>query len=146
MVIFLIILFTIAMLVFSVSNDIFLGYGLTISLLLFSLVGLKRNKSIKDLFSLYIAESKRSLPIIYILLLISILISTWLSCGTIPAIVYYSLKYINPNLFILFCFIIVSVFATSAAAIAERASFFSFVDADATIWEAAFAFAPRFSI
>ncbi len=106
MVIFLIILFTIAMLVFSVSNDIFLGYGLTISLLLFSLVGLKRNKSIKDLFSLYIAESKRSLPIIYILLLISILISTWLSCGTIPAIVYYSLKYINPNLFILFCFII----------------------------------------
>ena len=70
MVIFLIILFTIAMLVFSVSNDIFLGYGLTISLLLFSLVGLKRNKSIKDLFSLYIAESKRSLAIIYILLLI----------------------------------------------------------------------------
>ena len=109
MVIFLIILFTIAMLVFSVSNDIFLGYGLTISLLLFSLVGLKRNKSIKDLFSLYIAESKRSLPIIYILLLISILISTWLSCGTIPAIVYYSLKYINPNLFILFCFIITSI-------------------------------------
>ena len=39
--------FTIAMFVFSVSNDIFLGYGLTISLLLFSLVGLKRNKSIK---------------------------------------------------------------------------------------------------
>ena len=109
MVIFLIILFTIAMLVFSVSNDIFLGYGLTISLLLFSFVGLKRNKSIKDLCSLYIAESKRSLPIIYILLLISILISTWLSCGTIPAIVYYSLKYINPNLFILFCFIITSI-------------------------------------
>ena len=108
MVIFLIILFTIAMLVFSVSRDIFLGYGLTISLILFSLVGLKRNKSIKDLCNLYIAESKRSLPIIYILLLISILISTWLSSGTIPAIVYYSLKYINPNLFILFCFIITS--------------------------------------
>ena len=101
MVIFLIILFTITMLIFSVSRDIFLGYGLTISLLLFSFVGLKRNKSIKDLCSLYIAESKRSLPIIYILLLISILISTWLSCGTIPAIVYYSLKYINPNFFIL---------------------------------------------
>ena len=50
MVIFLIILFTIAMLVFSVSNDIFLRYGLTISLLLFSLVGLKRNKSINLLF------------------------------------------------------------------------------------------------
>ncbi|WP_455538366.1 Na+/H+ antiporter NhaC family protein [Terrisporobacter sp.] len=109
MIISFIILLTIVMLVFSVSNDIFLGYGLTISLLLFSFVGLKRNKSIRDLCDLYICESKKSLPIIYILLLISILISIWLCCGTIPAIVYYSLKYINPNLFILFCFIITSI-------------------------------------
>lgn len=109
MSIFLIIMFTIIMLIYSVLNNIFLGYGLTISLILFSLVGLKRNKTIKDLLKLYIFESKRSLPIINILLLISILISTWLSCGTIPAIVYYSLKYINPNLFILFCFLIPAV-------------------------------------
>ena len=106
MVIFFIISITIIMLVYSVFNNIFLGYGLTISLMLFSIVGLKRNKTIKDLLELYIYESKKSLPIIHILLLISVLISTWLCCGTIPSIVYYSLKYINPNLFILFCFII----------------------------------------
>lgn len=109
MIIFFIILLTIGMLIFSVFNDIFLGYGLTISLILFSIVGLKRHKTIKDLFNLYIFESKRSLPIIHILLLISVLISTWLCCGTIPAIVYYSLKYINPNLFILFCFLIPAI-------------------------------------
>lgn len=106
MVIFFIISITIIMLVYSVFNNIFLGYGLTISLMLFSIVGLKRNKTIKDLLELYIYESKKSLPIIHILLLISVLISTWLCCGTIPSIVYYSLKYINPNLFIIFCFII----------------------------------------
>ncbi|MCC3867002.1 Na+/H+ antiporter NhaC family protein [Terrisporobacter mayombei] len=109
MSIFLIIVITIIMLIFSVFNDIFLGYGLTISLILFSLIGLKRNKNIKDLLKLYAFESKRSFPIIQILLLISILISVWLSCGTIPAIVYYSLKYINPNLFILFCFLIPAI-------------------------------------
>lgn len=109
MSVFLIIVLTILMLVYSVFNDIFLGYGLTISLVLFSLVGIKRNKSIKDLLRLYAFESKRSLPIINILLLISILISTWLCCGTIPSIVYYSLKYINPNLFILFCFLIPAI-------------------------------------
>ncbi|MEG1016117.1 MAG: Na+/H+ antiporter NhaC family protein [Bacilli bacterium] len=106
MIIFLIILLTISMLIFSVFNNIFLGYGLTISLILFSLVGLKKGKTAKELLKLYIFESKRSLPIIYILLLISILISTWLCCGTIPSIVYYSLKYLNPSLFVLFCFLI----------------------------------------
>ena len=109
MIVFLIIVFTIIMLVYSVFNNIFLGYGLTISLFLFSLVGIKRNKSLKELLNLYTLEAKRSLPIIYILLLISVLISTWLCCGTIPAIVYYSLKYINPNLFILFCFLITAL-------------------------------------
>lgn len=109
MVICLIIILTIIMLVYSVFNDIFLGYGLTFSLILFSLIGLKRKKTINDLLKLYICESKRSLPIIYILLSISILISTWLCCGTIPAIVYYSLKYINPSLFILFCFLITAL-------------------------------------
>ena len=109
MSIFFIIVITITMLIFSVFNNIFLGYGLTISLILFSLIGLKRNKTIKDLLELYTFESKRSFPIIKILILISILISVWLSCGTIPSIVYYSLKYINPNLFILFCFLIAAV-------------------------------------
>ncbi|UEL48044.1 Na+/H+ antiporter NhaC family protein [Terrisporobacter hibernicus] len=109
MSIFFIIIITITMLIFSVFNNIFLGYGLTISLILFSLIGLKRNKTIKDLLKLYTFESKRSFPIIKILILISILISVWLSCGTIPSIVYYSLKYINPNLFILFCFLIAAV-------------------------------------
>ena len=109
MIIFVITIITIIMLVYSVFNNIFLGYGLTLSLILFSLVGLKRDKSLKDLIKLYIFESKRSLPIIHILLLISVLISTWLCCGTIPSIVYYSLKYINPNLFILFCFLISAI-------------------------------------
>ncbi len=109
MSVFFIIIITIIMLIFSVFNNIFLGYGLTISLILFSLIGLERNKTIKDLLKLYTFESKRSFPIIKILILISILISVWLSCGTIPSIVYYSLKYINPNLFILFCFLISAV-------------------------------------
>lgn len=105
MVIFIIIL-TILILIYCIFNNIFLGYGLTLSLILFSIVGIKHGKTLKDLLKLYTFELKRSIPIVQVLLLISILISTWLCCGTIPAIVYYSLNYINPRLFILFCFLI----------------------------------------
>ena len=109
MLIFIGILFTLFILVFSVLNNIFLGYGLTISLLFFTFVGLKRGYSLKKIGMLYWIETKKSLNIILILVLIGLLISSWLSSGVISSIIYYSLKYVNPNLFILCAFLITSL-------------------------------------
>ena len=109
MLIFIGILFTLFILVFSVLNNIFLGYGLTISLLFFTFVGLKRGYSLKKIGILYWVETKKSLNIIVILVLIGMLISSWLSSGVISSIIYYSLKYVNPNLFILCAFLITSL-------------------------------------
>ena len=109
MLIFIGILFTLFILVFSVLNNIFLGYGLTISLLFFTFVGLKRGYSLKKIGMLYWIETKKSLNIILILVLIGMLISSWLSSGVISSIIYYSLKYVNPNLFILCAFLITSL-------------------------------------
>lgn len=109
MVIFTGILFTLFILVFSVLNNIFLGYGLTASLLFFTFIGLKKGYSIKKISMLYWMETKKSLNIIFILILIGMLISSWLSSGVISSIIYYSLKYINPKLFILFAFLITSL-------------------------------------
>lgn len=109
MLIFIGILFTLFILVFSVLNNIFLGYGLTISLLFFTFIGLKRGYSLKKIGMLYWIETKKSLNIIVILVLIGMLISSWLSSGVISSIIYYSLKYVNPNLFILCAFLITSL-------------------------------------
>ena len=109
MLIFIVILFTLFILVFSVLNNIFLGYGLTISLLIFTFIGLKRGYSLKKIGMLYWIETKKSLNIILLLVLIGMLISSWLSSGVISSIIYYSLKYVNPNLFILCAFLITSL-------------------------------------
>lgn len=109
MLIFIGILFTLFILVFSVLNNIFLGYGLTISLLFFTFIGLKRGYSLKKIGMLYWIETKKSLNIILILVLIGMLISSWLSSGVISSFIYYSLKYVNPNLFILCAFLITSL-------------------------------------
>ena len=109
MLIFIGILFTLFILVFSVLNNIFLGYGLTISLLFFTFIGLKRGYSLKKIGMLYWIETKKSLNIILILVLIGMIISSWLSSGVISSIIYYSLKYVNPNLFILCAFLITSL-------------------------------------
>ncbi len=109
MLIFIGILFTLFILVFSVLNNIFLGYGLTISLLFFTFVGIRKGYSIKKISNLYWTETKKSLNIILILLLIGMLISSWLSSGAISSIIYYSLKYVNPKLFILCTFLITSL-------------------------------------
>ena len=93
MLIFIGILFTLFILVFSVLNNIFLGYGLTISLLFFTFIGLKRGYSLKKIGMLYWIETKKSLNIILILVLIGMLISSWLSSGVISSFIYYSLKY-----------------------------------------------------
>ena len=58
MLIFIGILFTLFILVFSVLNNIFLGYGLTISLLFFTFIGLKRGYSLKKIGMLYWIETK----------------------------------------------------------------------------------------
>ena len=109
MLIFIGILFTLLILVFSVLNNIFLGFGLSISLLFFTFVALKRGYSLKKIGMLYWVETKKSLDIIIILILIGMLISSWLSSGVISSIIYYALKYINPNLFILCAFLITSL-------------------------------------
>ena len=52
------------------------------------------------------------LPAIFILILVGAIIGSWMQSGIIPTMIYYSLKIINPNLFIPASFVIVSIIAT----------------------------------
>ncbi len=54
----------------------------------------------------------RALPAMFILFAIGVIISSWMLSGTIPMLVYYGLKIIDPSYIYLIAFIVPVVFST----------------------------------
>lgn len=100
--------FIFTLLILSVINKIFIGFPLFIALFIFSLLSLKRGYSAKDVLKMIFDGGKKSFIVLQVFLLIGILTSLWISAGTIPTIVYYGIKFMNPNFFIIYTFLIVS--------------------------------------
>ncbi|WP_319369830.1 Na+/H+ antiporter NhaC family protein [uncultured Ilyobacter sp.] len=100
--------FIFSLLIFSVINKIFIGYPLFIALFIFSLLSIKRGYYIKDVIKMIFDGGKKSFIVLQVFSLIGILTSLWIAAGTIPTIVYYGIKFMNPNFFIIYTFLIVS--------------------------------------
>jgi NhaC family Na+:H+ antiporter len=100
------------LLVFSVLNGYFIVYPLFISLLVFIVVLLNRGFKLRILIDLAFLGSKKSFSILIILLLIGGVTAVWMASGTVPAIVYYGMKLIRPQYFILSAFILTSFIST----------------------------------
>ena len=96
---------TFALLIFSVFKNIFLAYPLIAGLTLFIIVAFKRGNTLKDVLSMALHGGKKSLIVIRVLILIGAITSIWMAAGTVPAIVYYGIKLLRPNLFILSAFL-----------------------------------------
>lgn len=93
-------------LIFVVANKMFIGYMLIFSYLCFFAVCLYREMSIVQILKTSWNSSKNSILVIQIFMLIGSIIGIWFSSGTIPAMVYYALSYLNPNIFLVLCFVI----------------------------------------
>jgi Na+:H+ antiporter, NhaC family len=104
----LIIVFSITfiLLIFSIYKDIFVAYPLMVGFILFFCLALKRGYPFKDILIMSYKGGKKSLVVLKIFLLIGAITAIWMSSGTVPAIVYYGVKLIRPNIFILSAFII----------------------------------------
>src|SRR5699024_5108027 len=50
-----------------------------------------------------------AMPAIYIILSVGIIVGTWMYSGTVPALIYYGLEFLNPNLFLVSAFIICAI-------------------------------------
>jgi len=100
--------FIFILLIFSVINKIFIGYPLFIALFVFSLLSIKRGYGARDVLKMIFDGGKKSFIVLQVFSLIGILTSLWISAGTIPTIVYYGIKFMNPNFFIIYTFFIVS--------------------------------------
>ncbi len=97
------------LLIFSVLNNIFIGYMLIACWLLFALIALKRGHTLKDIARMSYSGGRQSFVVLKILVMIGAVIGIWMASGTIPAIVYYCLQYIipvMPHIFALAAFLI----------------------------------------
>ncbi|HLR19187.1 MAG TPA: Na+/H+ antiporter NhaC [Staphylococcus sp.] len=50
-----------------------------------------------------------AMPAIFIILAVGIIVGTWMYSGTVPALIYYGLEFLNPNLFLVSSFIICAI-------------------------------------
>ncbi|MFT5873474.1 MAG: NhaC family Na+:H+ antiporter, partial [Clostridium sp.] len=96
---------TFLLLVLSVYKGIFLAYPLIAALSIFIIVAYKKGIALKLVLSMAFEGGKKSVLIIKIFILIGAITSIWMASGTVPAIVYYCIKLIKPNVFILSAFL-----------------------------------------
>lgn len=97
---------TFTLLMFSVYKGINILYPLFAGLVLFSAIAHRRGFVLKELFNMILKGSKKSFAIINILLLIGAITAVWRASGTVAYVVYYGIKLMNPNYFILYAFLL----------------------------------------
>ncbi|MCA1992358.1 MAG: Na+/H+ antiporter NhaC family protein [Coleofasciculus sp. S288] len=102
-------LFSFAMLLFSIIKGYFIAYPLLLSLGLFTVVLMRRGFPLKALMVMGFASSQKSFAVLSILLLIGAVTAIWIAAGTVPALVYYGIQLLNPQYFILSAFILTSL-------------------------------------
>ena len=97
---------TFVLLILSVYRGMFLAYPLMVAVVLFSIVAIRKGYKLKEIYQMGYRGGKKSLVVIKIFILIGAIVPIWMASGTVPAIVYYGINLIIPNLFILFAFLI----------------------------------------
>ncbi|AKN30739.1 sodium:proton antiporter [Clostridium carboxidivorans P7] len=99
---------TFLLLILSVYKGIFVAYPLIIGLILFFAAAVKRGYPVKAVLIMAYKGGKKSVLVIKIFVLIGAITAVWMASGTVSAIVYYEIKLLRPNIFILCAFLISS--------------------------------------
>lgn len=95
-----------------------IGYGIyglraeilmLISASIAGIISLKLGYTWEDIMDSIVGKLSKTMPAILILIIVGILIGSWMIGGTIPMMVYYGLKIINPKLLIITSFVVTSI-------------------------------------
>lgn len=97
-----------SVLLLGVLKGWYIGFLLVLCLIIFSIISLRRGNDSKDIIYMAWDGGKKGLIVVKIFLLIGMVTAVWLTAGTVPAIVYYGMKLMNPRFYILFAFLISS--------------------------------------
>ena len=85
--------------------------ALIAGLVVFLVVGLRKGFTSKDLIGFTRKGVKSSLEVVEVLILIGFITAIWRTSGTISFFVYYGIKLVSPNLFILITFLLSAILA-----------------------------------
>ena len=97
--------------IYVASTKFLLGAGVLGVYAISFLIALARKKTFEELLETSIKYSQKSKIVIFVFIFVGALTSSWIASGTIPGIIYYGIKFINPKIFILFSFFISSLVA-----------------------------------
>ncbi|MFC7786121.1 Na+/H+ antiporter NhaC [Rossellomorea sp. GCM10028870] len=98
-----------------------IGYGvfhlkaeplLIIAAIIAALIGKKLGVSWDEMLDGIVEKTTKAMPAILILITVGILIGTWMSAGTIPMMIYYGIKLIDPSYLIITAFIVTAIIST----------------------------------
>ena len=84
-------------------------WGLWLGIALFSAIALRRGHSVKDVGAFAWKKGKTALIVIPVLITIGVVTGLWRSSGTIAYFLYYGLKSITPQWFVLMAFLLSAV-------------------------------------
>ena len=95
----------VGIIVFHVDLHILLILGLLSTIL----IGMSQGIGFGKLSDAMAGGVTRGLPAMFIFILIGVLIGSWISAGTVPALMYYGLKVISPSIFLPMAFLLCSL-------------------------------------
>ncbi|GAB1793177.1 Na+/H+ antiporter NhaC family protein [Priestia megaterium] len=104
--IFISLLIIFIMLIFSVFEDINILYPLILGLVILSLLAFKRGFNIKAILYMVLKGASKTNQLYILLILLGASTAIWMASGTVPAFIYYGIKLINPQFFIISVFLI----------------------------------------
>lgn len=105
----LVIVISFILLIISSLKGVFIAYPLALSLFMLGFLAVRKGHSIYSVVGMAFKGGKKALIVLKIFVLIGAIISAWMASGTVPAIVYYGIKFLNPKLFLLSAFLISSL-------------------------------------
>lgn len=74
-------------------------------------LGLYLGYSWKEMEKAIAGKLEMSMPTLFIIMTVGIVVGTWIFSGTVPIILYYGLKFINPEMFLITAFAITCIIA-----------------------------------
>lgn len=97
---------TFMLLMLSVYRGINILHPLLVGLIIFIVVAYKRDYKPKEIIGMILKGIRKSVLIISIMILIGAIMSVWRASGTVAYVVYYGIRFVDPNLFILYAFLL----------------------------------------
>ncbi len=86
---------------------------LIISAVYAAIVGIRLGYTYAEMEEGISEKLKQTMPTLFIILSVGIVVGTWVYSGTVPMMIYYGLKLINPSWFLVTAFIIVAIVSTA---------------------------------